>query len=224
MNIWLRYFVFWLGMEPIGDPKEADIVIVQAFGRNSFIDDKLFEVRRIFDEAGSDLIAIKKLQKMKFADKKTFFDPGISNRILVHQCGTLVERYNIPAIVQWEIAAAFDPHWYWAYVNKIFCIWPSNKPGEYFSTHDLNKQAIEIMKQKGFRRPIVLAHNMHMTRAFLVTEKLLKENFDESSAIVAFKGPDFFDPDSVQWFTTNKYFWLFREGLTRIHYLLKGWV
>src|SRR4030043_583677 len=201
IGIWLRYFAFWLGVGPMGDPKEADVIIVQAFGRNSIIDDRLFEVRRIFDEAGSDLAAIKKLQEMKFADKKNFFDPGIPNRILAKQCSELVERNNIPAIVQWEIAAAFTPHWYWEHKKSFFCIWPSKKPGKYFSTYDLNVKAIEIMKEKGFRRPIVLAHKMQMARAFLIAKKLLKENFDGSSAIVVYKGPDFFDPDSVQWFT-----------------------
>lgn len=222
MRIWLRYFCIWPGLLPIGDPNQAGVIIAQAFGRNTYIDERLFEVRRIFDEAGSDFAAISKLRDVMFYPGEIRFDPGIPNKMLAKECQELVDKYNLSAIVQWEIATAFDLKWYAEHRDKIFCLWPSTDQNVYFSTHLVKKQAVEKMIQMGWTNPMEVAHKRQIARAYLIVKKLLKEHKVRSSGVIVVdQKTDFFDPNSVQLWTKNKWLWLAREGLTRIHHLLK---
>ena len=223
IRIWLRYFAIWPGLPAVGNPKKADVIIVQAFGRNSFIDERLFEIRRIFDKAGSDFTAVENIRKIKFLDNRVGFDSGLPNKALAQECRTLMERYNIPAIVQWEIATAFEPEWYRKYHEKIICLWPSVNPKEYFSSQLVKEQAVRKMIQMAWLVPLELAHRRMTVCSFMMTKRLLKKHRALSRGIVVVEQRvDSFDPNSVHWWTRNKYFWIMREVPVRVHHVLRG--
>jgi hypothetical protein len=125
LKIWLAYALIWPGPSSYGDPATADCIIVQAHGRNELYDREIHLVRQEFEARhGSDIETLKWLAEWKF-------DPGSGNRALARRTMTIVSRYGIPAIVQWEVAAAMDPSWYARNHDKVFCLWPPQHPYRY---------------------------------------------------------------------------------------------
>lgn len=73
LDIWLRHFFVWPGPPPIGNPFQADVIVVQSFGRNKYRDSELFLVRKIYEEAGKD--DLKAIGKLKETD---YFQVGVN--------------------------------------------------------------------------------------------------------------------------------------------------
>jgi hypothetical protein len=213
LEIWLRYFLGWPGLPAVGDPSQADVVIVQAFGRNDYLDTELFKIRKAYEYFGqNDAQTIAWLRSQNF-------DPGLPNRQLAAECQTMVDCYGLPVITQWEAALAFDPDWYEQHKNNIICLWPLADPTRYFTTRLVKEQTVQIMRQCGWSNPIELAHKRQVVRSFLIVRKLLGK-----PPIVLEQKISSFDSGSVQPWTKSPLRWIVREVPTRIHHVFKHWV
>lgn len=211
--LWWRYILQIPGLPKIGSVSDAEVVAVQAFGRNTFIDADLANIRVYHDQhGGDDAVTIAWLWEHNF-------DPGHPNRQLALETRSLLDRWPISAIVQWEVAAAFDRHWYAANRHRVICLWPSATPGEYFSTRDVKMATVRIMDEHGWRQVIELAHRRHVVRAYLILRQLL--GHDPIAVTIRTDG---FDHKSVQPWTTSWYRWAWYEFLVRLHHLAVRWV
>lgn len=211
--LWFNYMTCWRGLPEIGDPQKAHVVIVQAFGRNSYPDSEVHSIRELWEGCGrNDLTAVKKLRSLNF-------DPGKSNISLALECMEIMDKYGIPGIVQWEIAVAFPEEWYYRNADRIVCLWPPKGKGNYFSTWDVKILTYKIMNQRQWAIPIEVAHKRQITRAYLIVRKIMGKK-----VVVLPQKTTVFDPQSVQLWVRAWYLWLPREILTRLHHLYKGWV
>lgn len=113
LEIWIRYFFIWPGLRPIGNPAEADVIIIQAFGRNSILDSELYSIGQLRKLGNNDWLTINKLRQGPIN-----FDPGEPNTDLALECQDLVDKYHLPVITQWEVAAALGPNWYEKHKKK----------------------------------------------------------------------------------------------------------
>lgn len=211
--LWLRYVFQIPGLPSIGSPLSAQVVAVQAFGRNTFLDADLSNIRVYHDQSGAnDEVTLNWLWEHNF-------DPGHPNRQLALETRSLLDRMPVYAIVQWEVAAAFDRAWYAANSRRIICLWPSATPGQYFSTRDVKMQTVEVMRARGWSDVIELAHRRQVVRAYLILRKLL--GHDPITVTIRTDG---FDRKSVQPWTKSWYRWAWYEFLARLHHLALGWV
>lgn len=204
----LRYFLIWPGAPVMGSPENADVILVQAFGRNHFPDNELFKVRNLRDaisQSNPDLIKVLRRR----------VDIGIPNKELADVTRNLVEKYKIPAIVQWEIALGFTHEWLKKWEEYIIILWPPGKPGKYFSTYDVKKLSFEEMEERGLKNPIEISHKRQIVRSALITKKLLGK-----MPIIISEQPSSFDSRSVQLWTRNSFLWFLREFLGRIHHII----
>jgi hypothetical protein len=213
-GVWIRYFAVIPGLPAIGDPEEADVLIIQAFGRNTYGDEELDIVRTIYERSGgNDATAIEKLREVSF-------NPGIPNYDLAQEAQEIADRYDLPIITQWEVAVAFNPEWYAVHKERIICIWP---PGgtEYFTTWHVKTATWKIMKEKGWKTPVELAHKSQIARSFLVVKKVM-----HITPVVLPQRTKSFDPNSVQpWIRSWRKFVLPREIIVRwVHHIIKRWV
>ncbi len=214
LEIWLRYFLIWPGLQPIGNPAEADVIIIQAFGRNSIPDSELYSIGQLRELSNNDWLTINKLGQGPIN-----FDPGEPNVSLALECQDLVDQYHLPVITQWEVAAAFGPRWHKRHRESIFCVWPPTEPQIRFSTREVISLTAEVMAKHGWEKPIILAHKRHIARVYLIAKKLLAM----LPTVVAQKTKGF-DSQSVQIWTRNWFFWFMYEILGRGYHLLKKWV
>jgi hypothetical protein len=210
-RLYCLYGLIYPGLKKLGDPYDADVIAVQAFGRNNYLDHELPAVRALFDLCRNDPETVKELRDRGF-------DPGEPNRQLAKAAMELADEYNLPIITQWEVAAAFDPDWYKARHDSVICLWPSANPKEYFTTREVKKQTAAIMKRHGWSKPLELSHQRMIVRAVLILFKLGVE------PIVSQKSVTCFDRHSSQKWTTSLFWWLYRESQARIHHLLHQWV
>ena len=214
LEIWIRYLLIWPGLRPIGDPAQADVIIIQAFGRNSIPDSELYLVRQLRELCDNDWLTIKKLQQSPI-----FFDPGKPNFSLALECQNLVDQYHLPIITQWEVAAAFGPYWHEKHKENIFCVWPPTEPQKRFSTREVKMATKKIMADHGWTKPIELAHKRQIIRSFLIVRKLI------DTPIITKQRTDVFDPNSVQSWTRDGRSWLLKyEPYVRAHHILNRWV
>ncbi|MFA6098263.1 MAG: hypothetical protein WCV50_01530 [Patescibacteria group bacterium] len=201
------------GLPATGDPRQADVVIVQAFGRNGFSDQelnmlgKLTEVEQISDVEMMDIL------------RQWNFDPGQSNRELAEECRRIMDKYKLSAIVQWEIAVAFPTDWYAANNQRIICLWPSAESLQYFSTRKVLENTLAKMIKRRWSLPIELAHHGQILRAYLMVRKIFG-----NAPVILSPYPKSFDRKSVQPWTRSRWRWLCREIIVRWHHLLKRWV
>lgn len=210
-GLWWRYWLQLPGLPDIGDPSQADCIAVQAFGRNIFDDADLPGIRTYHDRnGGRDELTLEWLRSHDFK-------PGRPNLQLARETQALVERFGIPAIVQWEVAAAMRPSWYAAHQRQVICLWPSANPGEYYSTVDVKRDTVAIMRQRGWRLPIEVAHRWMIIRAYFVLRKQLGA---DPVAISRLSSSDF-DHESTQPWTRSWYVWLPREIAARLHHVFK---
>ena len=215
-KVWIRYFLFWRGLPTIGNLEDADVAIVQAFGRNRYQDEELGLIYKIRQLKGSDLEALKYLWSEDFK-------PGLPNLSLAEESKKLLKNHDLPLILQWEVAMALGIKFYQENQEKIFCIWPPiNSKG--FNTLEVKKASLEIMEEKNLSRPIEIAHKRQITRAFLIVNKIMTSKGIKALPIVIKQETDGFDSDSVQEWTTNGRLWYFKEFLVRIHHLLCRWI
>lgn len=204
--MWLKYFSNTPGLYPTGNLFEADVIVAAAFGRNTIPDKSLAAVNFIRKNHDSDFHAIKRLAT-------DGFDPGKSNVDIADICFYLSEKLKLPVIVQWEIAAAFDLKWFELNQDNIHCVWPY--PKTYFSTVDFVKEALLTMKEFSWRNPILIAHDYHISRVFMLFRK------QQVSPIVTTFRINSFDKYSVQLWTRNFFLWQLREIIVRIHHFFK---
>lgn len=210
LKMFLRYCVPWKSAPASIDLREGDVIFVQAFGRNTFSESSVFAVGVMSGEISDDERTLEWLESHNF-------DPGIPNKKLAQRTRELMEKYEIPAIVQWEVAAAFEKRWYLQNKKRIICIWPPEERNAYFDTTKVKMRSLEYAKEYGWESPIEVAHAMQITRAALIIEKL-----SGKFPLIPNSLPDDFDKKSVQWWTRNIWVWLARESLGRIHHLITG--
>ena len=196
------------------NPAEADVIIIQAFGRNSILDSELYSIGQLRKLGNNDWLTINKLRQGPIN-----FDPGEPNTDLALECQDLVDKYHLPVITQWEVAAALGPNWYEKHKKNIYCIWPPTRPQKRFSTREVISLTAEIMAKQGWKKPVVLAHKRHITRVYLIAKKLLAK----SPAVVAQK-TKCFDSQSIQKWTRNWLLWFVYEMIGKGYHLLKRWV
>ncbi len=215
LNVWTRYCLFWNGLPAIGNPKDADVIIVQAFGRNNLEDEDLEYIYDLRQEKVSDLKTLESLRSHAF-------DPGKPNYSLANETIKLMKKYGLPAIVQWEVAVAllnvglYDK-------EKIFCIWPpENCTG--FNTLEVKEETFKIMKKNNWSSPLELAHKRQITRAFLIVKNFMEANKFSGWPVTVEQETDCFDSKSIQKWTTGPLAWYPKEFLVRIHHWIFGWV
>lgn len=213
LEIWLRYLFCWPGLPAVGDPSQADVMIIQAFGRNDYLDTELFKIRKVYENFGQD-----DAQTIAWLRSQNF-NPGLPNRQLAAECQAMADLYGLPVITQWEVATAFDSVWYEQNKNRIICLWPSADPKQYFSTRLVKEETVRVMNQHGWHNPIELAHKRQVARNFLIVKKLLSK-----SPIIIEQKTQCFDSKSIQSWTRGPLAWIVREVLTRAFHLVKKWV
>lgn len=212
-HLWWRYAFQVPGLPASGDPRTAQVVAVQAFGRNTYTDNELVQVQEYYRQHGSDDLAT--LNGL-WANG---FDPGEPNYRLADECSAIMVQYGVHAIVQWEIAAAMGPTWYRDHRDRIICIWPTNAIGKPFTTRDVKVATVAIMRQHHWSRVIELAHRHQIVRAFLILRKLL--GYDP---IIVPTRTEEFDPQSRQKWTTSLRAWQPYNVLACLHHLVLRWV
>ncbi len=205
-----RYMFPSLGARKSRDLYKGDVIFAQAFGRNTFPDSSVFAVGVMFDEFEDDE---KTLEWLRSHD----FDPGIPNKEIAKAVKELMTRYFIPAIVQWEIAAAFDTEWYRENKKRITCIWPTKERNTYFNTNEVNVLSLQAAEKLGRSNPIEVAHKMQIQRAALIIKKL-----SGKFPLIPDDIPKSFDEKSLQWWTRTIWACMFREIPTRMYHILTG--
>lgn len=155
--------------------------------------------------------------------------PGPINEKLADEIFLL--PVNLPLILQQEIASALLPNEKLAnlpqatessktaFPPELFVISEhSRKPGKYLDTREVLTQAAAICKERGWKKIILVAHPDHMWR---VKESAKKLGF---ALVRTWSTQVFYDPESAQFWTRNRAFFVIREIPARIIYLLKGWI
>src|SRR5688572_5920443 len=205
LELWLRYFMVWPGHPGDREISQGDVLIALAFGRNSWSDEEVQLTCDYRDTYPSD----SPLERIRVRG----FSPGQPNRELAQAAQQVVDRYEIPALVQWEIGAALDPSWLASPRRHIACLWP-DKVKSYFSTEDVLSQAYQLCQQHGLRRPIILAHQRQVVRVALMTRTI----FGRTPLVVS-TAVSSFDHNSTQLWTTAPIVWRRRELVARAYCL-----
>ncbi|HYE22449.1 MAG TPA: hypothetical protein VD998_02560, partial [Verrucomicrobiae bacterium] len=106
----------------IGDPRDADSILSQAYGRNDYTDEELPDIIAEVRALGmhNDHMTMGVL-------KQRGFRPGVPNLALADRCITLAKLYGLPIYAQWEVAYGIfdlDPDWYFQNKERITALWP----------------------------------------------------------------------------------------------------
>lgn len=222
-TLWMHYLdVFNLfGQMPInGSPYDADCAIVLSFGRNSIPDDRLLNVRNFYDAFKQD-----DAETMDHIDHPYFsgFDPGWPNHEIAQRAEVCIVAYGIPLIAQWEISMSLYKENGAAWVKnryahqELFCLWPPVGRSAY-RTIEVLEDAFKITQQKGWKRPLLLAHDYHMPRVAMLAQHFWPEFIIGFPAITRA-----FDPKSVQPMTTSAFKFSIYELKARAHHFVNGW-
>lgn len=214
----IRYFdVRTGGFPPDGWPKAPfghnDVTLTQAFGRNTFTD--------------ADLPIISHNRKACDNDEDMFehlrgnerFDPGASNEALAEiVAGQLLDpSVTIEQVMQWEVAFALWQKYPALYADTregIHVLWPEEGAKAY-RTHEVKRDSVSVMEQKGLYNAFEFAHPDMMIRALMILGKLGIE-----ADVLAADIP--FDVHSIQHQTRDARQWMGRELLARIEHILSG--
>ncbi|MEK7082762.1 MAG: hypothetical protein AAB972_01205, partial [Patescibacteria group bacterium] len=201
MKLWTYYANILKGMPPNGTIFDSDHAIALAFGRNSIPDYNLPSICRTFHDTyhASDLPMIQHLNDQEF-------DPGKPNRHIAQFIGYYIEKCHKPVFAQWELAVALSQmckkEWVASAIEekKLVCLWPHADIKGYNSFHVLNDaDAYQYHEgQKQYNRPLLLAHDLHMPRVYMLARHIW------TNPIVGFESiTRSFDPKSVQKMTTS---------------------
>lgn len=209
---WLWYWIQVPGCPTGPKPESADVLIVQAFGRNHLVDNDLAKLRQFHDEHGAD-------DAVTLAWCRAHVEPGNPNRSLAMELMDAVHHLHVPVIAQWEVIAACPADWYNHHQSAVICLWPSATPGEYFSTRDVLRLSLQLMEQRGWNRPVILAHAGQAMRVAMMVRKMAG---DWPSVLPNL--PDDYDRESVQPWTRGRFAWMIHEFLARVHHVLHRWV
>lgn len=206
---WLWYWLQLPGCPFGARADEADVILVQAFGRNHLADNDLANLRRYHDEhGGRDAVTL--------AWCRDHVEVGSANRSLAMELMDLVHHSHLPVIAQWEVIVPLPISWYERHQSRIICLWPSAVPGEYFSTVDVLAKALTTMTEHRWDSPLVLAHAGQVMRCAM----LIRRELGRWPAIPP-NLPNEFDRDSVQPWTRNRAAWMWHEFLARGHHVVR---
>lgn len=209
---WLWYWLQAPGCPGLQHPGPADVIIVQAFGRNHLHDNDLARLRKFHDDNGS-------IDAYTLEWCRSHVEPGNPNRSLAMELMDAVHHLRVPVIAQWEVIVACPVDWYVRHQSAVTCLWPSATPGEYFSTRDVLAASFEVMDRFAWKHPVVLAHAGQAMRVAMMVRKMRGE-----WPSVLPNLPNDFDRESVQPWTRNRLAWMAHEFLARGHHLVHRWV
>ncbi|MEW6617112.1 MAG: hypothetical protein AB1333_01695 [Patescibacteria group bacterium] len=207
----IRYTLFWCGMPKSKNEHEGDVILAQSFGRNSFDEADMKVLNEKFDEFELDEKVLEWIRTKNFK-------PGKPNKKIAEGVMNFMQRHYIPAIVQWEVAAAFPSDWYEKNKKYITCIWPP-AGNSYIDLHSVIIESLHAMKEKKLSNPIVATHKRQIVRVACVIKKLFGK-FPFISEVQ----PKNFDKNSLKWETRNLLYWSLKEPFVRMCYIVKRYV
>lgn len=233
INSWFLPEPFYRREAGFAYPDQAEFICPQAFGRNTYTDERVGSV------IGAMLESIKNpIGRFQWL-KERGFDPGTPNRILAQRCIALakfirpffdksgtVRGHAIvhPVIGQWEVLYTMwliEPSWYAEHLDILIPIWPPVGKKKW-STRDMMLTAFEITEAHGLRIPLIVAHPEHIQRCFFITRKIF--GVAATDSIEGRTPEEWFDRRSLQKQTTSPGRWLAYEMLARVHHRLHGWM
>lgn len=142
-----------------------------------------------------------------------------SNLNIAYQIEDVYPERDIPVILQKEVAEAAR-RWMFKNGKIITAIIKRHRiEGKYLDTYEVLAQAVEAMKENGWKKAIIVGHPAHIPRIKAVLEKMGMEVIIPSGLETI---P--YDPLSIQWWTRGPLRWWIREIPTRIFYKLKGYI
>lgn len=207
-----------------GSVSDADCAIVLSMGRNSVPDYRLSDIRNSFDTLKGDNVAtIDHINR-------SGFNPGLPNIEIARKGLWDIVEQGIPLLAQWEICVSIYQqriHFYgqqatasWMHhfsSERLFCLWPPPNRLAY-RTIEVLEDAFKITQEKGWKRPVLLAHDYHLPRVAMLAQHFWPEFIIGFPTIT--RG---FDKKSVQPMTTCCRQWYGYEFKGRTHHLLYGW-
>jgi len=213
----------------IGDPREGDCIIVQAFGRNSIPEDILGKVIRDLRAEHTSLDALFTVLKRKK------FHPGKPNWSLARKVLSFAGDDTPLIIGQWEVLYCvweYDRRWFLSHQERIDCLWP--REIGYYSTWDLHVEAKQCMERRNKKRPIEICHPAMAARVIAIAWKLKINAVIEGVYPWSFHNHPLWvwDEKTLQPWTRNfikfgdpRNWWLARESFGRyIHHPRKGYI
>lgn len=210
---WIWYWLQLPGCSQRSPEAQADVIVVQAFGRNTLIEEDLANLRRYHDGNGNhDGLTLAWCRDHQI-------EVGDPNRSLAMVLINMVHQTRLPVVAQWEVILACPPDWYKHHRQSIFCLWPPAQPGQYFTTRRVLEDTVAVMRFRGWRRPLVLAHTRQLHRVCLMLKRL-----SGAWPAVSRDQIDEFDSQSLQPWTRNIFAWWYRETRVRVHHVLHHWV
>lgn len=221
LELCMYYANVFGAMLPNGTYFDSDSGIALAFGRNSISDSDLPSIRELFDLVydRSDIATIKHLDAQKF-------DPGKPNEYIARKVLHCIQTWHKPVAAQWELCVAiFQMYGEQSLVSAIndgnlICLWPRPYMDRYSSLDVLNDaHAVFSKPSRQYTYPLLLAHDLHMPRVYMLAEKKWINPIVVYDSITRS-----FDPKSVQKMTTNPARWYSYEFRARVHHLIHGLV
>lgn len=226
-TLWMHYFdVFNLldGMRVNGNISDADCAIALSFGRNSVPDYSLSDIRNSFAMLKEDSVAtIDHINR-------SGFNPGLPNIEIARKGLWDIVDKGIPLLAQWELCVSIYQqriHFYgkqaidsWmrhVALQKFFCLWPWPNRLAY-RTIEVLEDAFKITQKKGWKRPILLAHDYHLPHVAMLARHFWPEFIIGFPTITRA-----FDKKSVQPMTTCSRRWYEYEFKARAHHFLYGY-
>ncbi len=210
---WYAYATRLLhGPDPQGALRDADHVIVQAFGRDHVPDEDLFRIGGLAMRY-NDAELVQKIAQ-------TGFEPGPPNAALARQMRGIMEEYNIPAFAQWEVTvAAYLDNEEWAREaianGDLVSVWPPHRKQARFDTVAVTQDAQRFAGERNLSLPVDLAHMAMLARAFLVTKDVYGRE-----PVIPEEQVGGWDSQSIQGQIRGPAMWVPREILARAYYLL----
>jgi uncharacterized SAM-binding protein YcdF (DUF218 family) len=134
--------------------------------------------------------------------------PGASNIGLAQLARKHFAR--LPLILQGEVADAYGEP---LPGIPLFRIDQHRQAGKYLDTSEVAAQALEIMRQQGWRSAVLLAQAHHVPRVALVCQRLGLQ-----TVVPPGLGEVGFCPNSSQWWTRGRLRWFVRECATMIYF------
>jgi len=143
-----------------------------------------------------------------FGLRKT--SPGDSNKALAKIAKRLHKKYELPLILQWEIADCLPK------LSKAGIIREHRVKGKYLDTYEALSQAKAICDRYGWKKAVILAHPHHYWRCVMIAKKL---GFI-TVAIDTYRVP--YDMLSIQKWTKTSLRFIPYDFAARINHLFRG--
>lgn len=138
------------------------------------------------------------------------FSPGKSNEALAKIARKLHQRFNLPLVLQWEIAECLPD------LPIAEVVREHRLKGKYLDTFEMLFQIRVMSGKHGWERAVVLAHPHHHWRCMMVAKRL---GFD---VLVVDVSSVPYDKLSTQWWTRDALRFIPREIVARLIFLFTG--